>query len=79
MNLTTAGNPNKISELVQALDHTRVPLNKACEELDLDYTAIIHMNLGIDQCTHCGIWSRRLILDLDQNPICTVCRDIAGL
>jgi len=69
----------KLSELVKRLERTRVPLNKVCEELDLDYETLVNMDLGIDQCTHCSIWSRKLILDLDSNPICSVCRDIAGL
>ena len=69
----------KLSELVKRLERTRVPLRKVCEELDLDYDTIIEMEIGIDQCTHCNIWSKRLILDLDSNPICSVCRDIAGM
>jgi hypothetical protein len=74
----TAGSLN-INTLVKRLERTRVPLREVCEELDLDYDSIVNMELGIDQCTHCNIWSKRLILDLDQNPICSVCRDIAGL
>ena len=74
----TAGNL-KLSELVKRLERTRVPLRKVCNELDLDYDSIVEMDIGIEQCTHCNIWSKRLILDLDQNPICSVCRDIAGM
>jgi hypothetical protein len=69
----------KLSELVKRLERTRVPLKKVCNELDLDYESILEMDIGIEQCTHCNIWSKRLILDLDQNPICSVCRDIAGM
>jgi len=69
----------KLSDLVKRLERTRDPLVQVCEELDLDYETILEMDLGIEQCTHCSIWSRRLILDLDSNPICSVCRDIAGL
>lgn len=69
----------KLSELVKRLERSRVPLGKVCEELNLDYETLVNMDLGIDQCTHCSIWSRKLILDLDSNPICSVCRDIAGL
>lgn len=69
----------KLSELVKRLERTRVPLKQVCEELDLDYESLVNMDIGIAQCTHCSIWSRRLILDLDQNPICSICRDIAGL
>ncbi len=69
----------KLSELVKRLERTRVPLKKVCDELDLDYDSIVSMDIGIEQCTHCNIWSKRLILDLDQNPICSVCRDIAGM
>lgn len=69
----------KLSELIKRLERTRVPLKQVCEELDLDYESLVNMDLGIDQCTHCSIWSRKLILDLDSNPICSVCRDIAGL
>jgi uncharacterized protein (UPF0212 family) len=74
----TAGSLN-INTLVDRLERTRVPLREVCEELDLDYDNVVNMELGISQCTHCGIWSKRLILDLDENPICSVCRDIAGL
>jgi hypothetical protein len=73
-----AGSLN-INTLVKRLERTRVPLREVCEELDLDYDSIVNMDIGIDQCTHCNIWSKRLILDLDQNPICSVCKDIAGL
>lgn len=69
----------KLSELVKRLERTRVPLSQVCDELDLDYESLVNMDIGIDQCTHCSIWSKKLILDLDQNPICSVCRDIAGL
>ena len=69
----------KLSELVKRLERTRVPLKKVCNELDLDYESILEMDIGIEQCTHCSIWSKRLILDLDQNPICSVCTDIAGM
>jgi len=69
----------KLSELVKLLERTRVPLREVCEQLDLDYESLVNMDIGIDQCTHCNIWSKKLILDLDQNPICSVCRDIAGL
>jgi hypothetical protein len=74
----TAGSLN-INTLVERLERTRVPLREVCEELDLDYDNVVNMELGISQCTHCNIWSKRLILDLDENPICSVCRDIAGL
>jgi hypothetical protein len=73
-----AGSLN-INTLVKRLERTRVPLREVCEELNLDYDSIVNMDIGIAQCTHCNIWSKRLILDLDQNPICSVCRDIAGL
>lgn len=69
----------KLSELVKRLERTRVPLRSICDELDLDYETILEMDIGIDQCTHCSIWSQRLVLDLDSNPICSVCRDIAGM
>lgn len=73
-----AGSLN-ISVLVNRLERTRHSLAQVCDELDLDYESVVAMDLGINQCTHCGIWSKRLILDLDDNPICSVCRDIAGL
>ena len=73
-----AGNP-KLAALVKLLDHTRIPLRTACLDLGLDYEHIVSLGLDIDQCAHCGIWSKRLILDLDSNPICSVCRDLAGL
>ena len=74
----TAGSLN-INTLVERLERTRVPLREVCEELDLDYDNVVNMELGISQSKHCNIWSKRLILDLDENPICSVCRDIAGL
>ena len=69
----------KLSELVKRLHRTRVPLKQVCDELDLDYDSVVNMDIGIEQCTHCNIWAKSLILDLDQNPICSVCRDIAGM
>ena len=32
-----------------------------------------------DNCSHCGIWSTRLVPDLDDNPICKTCVEHVGM
>ena len=74
-----AGNPlNK--KLIKELSNTRRPLYEVCEDLGIDYDELLESgDIGIEQCTHCGVWSTRTVPDLDENPICPVCVDIAGM
>lgn len=67
--------------LAKHLSNTRKSLQQVCREHDVDLEAIDSYVLQqyIDQCSHCNIWAKKLIDDLDGNPICRVCLDIAGL
>lgn len=67
-------------KLVKMLSGTRTKLRDACEDLGIDYDELIEAgDIGIDTCSHCSIWSVKLIPDLDQNPICAYCLDLAGM
>lgn len=63
------------------LNKTYKPLYEVCSELGIDMGSLdVHeLTKQIDQCTHCGIWSTKLIPDLDSNPICTTCAKLIGL
>lgn len=66
-------------KVIKELNGTRKKLRDVCEDLGLDYEDITSEELGIDQCTQCGIWEVQLILDLDENPICTICAETVGI
>jgi hypothetical protein len=63
------------------LNKTYKPLYEVCKELGIDMDGLDVQELvkHIDQCTHCGIWSTKLIPDLDENPICNTCAKLIGL
>ena len=67
--------------LAKHLLNTRKPLYQVCRELDIDIEEVDDYLLQetIDQCSHCNIWSQKLIDDLDSNPICPLCARVAGL
>ncbi len=67
--------------ITKYLNNTRKTLYEVCKEHDINIHAIDLYKLQeyIDQCSHCNIWSTRLIPDLDDNPICPVCVKIAGM
>jgi hypothetical protein len=67
--------------LAKHLSNTRKSLLQVCREHDIDLADIDNYILQgyIDQCSHCNIWSKKLMDDLDGNPICRVCYDVAGL
>lgn len=75
----TVGNPlNK--RLIRELANTRKKLSEVCEDLGIDYEELLESgSLGIDQCSHCGIWSTKTIPDLDNHPICPLCLDLSGM
>lgn len=75
----TAGNPlNK--KLVKELQGTRRKLSEVCEDLGIDYEELVEAgDIGIEQCSHCNVWSTRLVPDLDDNPICKYCVDLIGM
>jgi len=52
-----------------------------CKELDIDMSSldIVELTKHINQCTHCDIWTTKLIPDLDDNPICNYCAKLIGL
>jgi hypothetical protein len=67
--------------LAKKLVNTRNTLTEVCLENDIDIQDIdIDMlETFIDQCSHCNIWSTRLVADLDDNPICPICVKLTGL
>ena len=66
--------------LVKELNGTRKKLSEVCEDLGIDYNELIEAgDLGVVQCTHCGIWTTKPIQDLDNNPICRICADVTCL
>lgn len=68
-------------QLKTNLNKTYKSLYEVCNELDIDINSLDleQLTKHIDQCTHCGIWSTKLIPDLDENPICTTCAKLIGL
>lgn len=75
----TAGNPLS-NRLIKELQGTRRRLSEVCEDLGIDYDELLESgDIGIEQCTHCNMWSTRLVPDLDDNPICKFCVDLVGL
>jgi hypothetical protein len=65
--------------LAKILKNSRKSLWEVCEELNIDYDSVDLSRLGIDQCTHCDLWTDNLTPDLDENPICFYCKDIEGM
>lgn len=65
--------------LAKELKNTRKSFAKTCEELGIDPQLIELDRLGIEECSHCSIWSSRLVPDLDDNPICYYCKDLEGM
>lgn len=68
-----------VKRVVKALNNTHRSLRDVCEDLDLDYDDVAATELPIDRCSHCGVWSTKLVPDLDDNPICPVCVVTVGL
>jgi hypothetical protein len=68
-------------ELKTSLNKTYKPLYQVCNELGIDIETldIEELTKHIDQCTHCSVWSTKLIPDLDDNPICNYCARLIGL
>jgi hypothetical protein len=66
--------------LAKALNGTRKTLAQVCRDLDIDMDAVDDAVLqdSIDQCSHCNIWSNKLVEDLDGMPICTLCERLVG-
>jgi len=65
--------------LAARLQNTRMNWWEACEDLGLDYNQVDPEQIPLEQCAHCDIWGSNLIADLDFNPICYYCRDLAGM
>ena len=57
----------------------KTTLLEACNVLDIDINTVELPNL--ETCSSCSIWykSSELVLDLDSNPICKVCKRFYGL
>lgn len=67
--------------IVKYLNNTRKTLYQVCREHDINIDAIDLYKLEehIDQCSHCNIWSTKLIPDLDDNPVCPLCVRLTGM
>lgn len=65
--------------LSNTLEKTRKTLPQVCHELGIGWEMVDESQLLVTQCTHCDVWSRRVLPDLDNNPICYLCRDLAGM
>jgi len=67
--------------LTKHLNKTHKPLYQVCKDLgiDMDSLDVQELSKHIDQCTHCGVWSKQLVPDLDDNPICPICVKLIGL
>lgn len=71
---------NQLSnKLIKTLNGTHKKLRDVCEDLGIDYDELVEDGLPIDRCSHCGVWSNKLVADLDDNPICPVCVSTVGL
>lgn len=70
---------NLSKKLISELKGTRKRLSEVCEDLGIDYEELIDTELPINQCTHCGTWSLKLVPDLDENLICRFCVDLIGM
>jgi len=68
-------------QLVNNLHKSHKNLLQVCQELGVDISEINldKLTKHIDQCTHCGMWSKNLVPDLDENPICNYCVKLIGL
>jgi hypothetical protein len=66
--------------LAKALNGTRKTLSQVCYDLDVEMDDVRDdlLQNAIDQCSHCNIWSDKLIEDLDGMPICKVCERLVG-
>jgi hypothetical protein len=68
-------------KLVNNLHRSHKNLFQVCVDLgiDLNDVDLEKLTKEINQCTHCNMWSKNLILDLDNNPICSYCVSLTGL
>lgn len=78
--MTDTSLPRMYNRLAKHLNNTRKGLTQTCHELDIDLEEVEDELLQqvIDQCSHCNIWSFKLLLDLDQNPVCPLCVRLVG-
>lgn len=75
----TVGTPLH-NKLIKTLEGTRRRLSEVCEDLGIDYDELLSSgDIGIDTCSHCNMWTVRLVPDLDGNPICNYCLQISGM
>jgi hypothetical protein len=61
-------------ELEKSLLGTRRNIREVCDELGID----IPEDLTLNACTHCNVWSKRLLPDLDGYLVCKFCLDTYG-
>ncbi len=69
------------TKLKNNLNKTYKPLYQVCKDLgiDMDTIDVQQLTKHIDQCTHCGVWSTKLMPDLVDNLICGYCARLIGL
>jgi hypothetical protein len=70
----------KYRRLAKVLNGTRKTLAQVCHDLDIDMDTVRDdlLQNTIDQCSHCNIWSDKLVEDLDGMPICRLCERLVG-
>ena len=68
-----------MNELEKALYRKKRTLREVCLEMNIPLEDSDIPN--VETCSSCSIWYRsvELVLDLDGNPICTVCRRFYGM
>ena len=68
-----------MNEIESALYRKKKTLLEVCEEFGITVDEA-EVNL-IETCSNCSIWfkSGELVLDLDDNPICKVCKRFYGM
>ena len=66
-------------QLAGRLKNTRAQWWQVCEDMGIDSSQVDPEQIPVQQCTHCDLWTDVLIQDLDSNPICYYCKDLAGM
>ncbi len=66
-------------KIANTLKNTHRSLAEVCADLGVDINTIDTRKIPIEQCTHCDLWTTKLILDYDNNPTCRYCADLVGL
>lgn len=65
-----------MNEIESALINSRKSLLEVCAEFGIQYPYEVEIQLK--QCNSCGIWLKKMFLDLDGLDICKYCLDTYG-